>query len=345
VGDHPQLQRRPYDDFKDDDMKGGRLIATGIALCIIFVALGGLSVAYFMGVHPRQAFAIFSRVESTQLWQSLEFFFNSAFVTAAIGSLAGAFAGAYGGYMIVERGKIREAMLKEIRNTNASNMVSFGICNSLLSTKQQIVKPLKEKYVSQRAEFLEYKRKRDTGEVGKDATFELQMDFQTFTLPPLAIDILQTQAFEKLSLVARPLLLVTSLRQALHSLEQALTTRNALIASYKANSPVSPNVLIPLYFGLPDGQGRANQDYRTSIEAIFSLTDSAIFFSCLLCKDLTEHGEHIAATFKKKFRSGAPSIARPEFAKAKAANLMPAAESFADWIGMFVKGADAQSVD
>jgi hypothetical protein len=326
-------------------MKDGRRLAVRIALCVICAVLGGLLVAFFMGVYPKQALTILSRVEVTQLSQFAKNLFSSAFVTVVTGSLVGAFAGAYGGYMIVERGRVREELLKEIRNTNAANMVSFGICNSLLSTKQQFVKPLKEKYDSQRAEFLEHKRKRETGEVGKDAIFEVKLDFQTFTLPPFAVDILQTQTFEKLSLVGRPLLLVTSLRQALHSLEQALAARNALIASYKADSPVSQDALIPRYFGLLYSGGNVNQNYPSSIEAIFSLTDSALFFSCQLCRDLTEHGDHIVAAFKKKFGSGAPSIARPDFTNAETTNLMPASDSFADWIGMFVNQADSQAVD
>jgi hypothetical protein len=84
------------------------------------------------------------------LWQPIEAFFNSAFFaalfTAIAGSMAGAFWGAYGGQRIVERGKQREELLTEIRNTNATIMVAVGICNSFLGIKRQNVKPLKDLY-------------------------------------------------------------------------------------------------------------------------------------------------------------------------------------------------------
>jgi hypothetical protein len=279
-----------------------------------------------MGVHERSLYS------------------NSPFLTAVIGSLAGAFAGAYGGYKIVERGKVRDDLLKEIRNTNAATMVSFGICNSLLATKQRLAKPLKEKYDSKKIELLEHIRRKKAGEI-PDVTFEFQADFESFTLPPLAMDILQTQVFEKLSLVGRPLLLVTTLRQAIHTLEHALGTRNALIESYKAKSPLEPNFLLTRYFGLPYRGGQVKEEYPASLQAAYEPTDSVIFFSHLLCQDLGEHGDHISTEFTKGFGRGAPTIAKPDFTKAIAANLMPPAEGFSEWVGMFTKKSGVQTVD
>jgi hypothetical protein len=124
-----------------------------------------------------------------------------------------------------------------------------------------------------------------------------------------------------------------------------MVTRNNLIQSYKQQSPLPTNLLIHLYFGLPYGGGHVNQDYPASLEAMYELTDSAIFFSHLLCGDLGEHGDHLAAEFKQKFGSGAPTIAKPDFKKAEDAKLMPSADSFADWLGMFVKKPNATTVD
>jgi hypothetical protein len=50
-------------------MRGGKLIALRISVCIIFAALGGVSIAYFMGIYPGQVVAALSRVEATQIWQ------------------------------------------------------------------------------------------------------------------------------------------------------------------------------------------------------------------------------------------------------------------------------------
>jgi uncharacterized membrane protein len=74
---------------------------------------------------------------SPDILQTAEKFFDSAFMIAVIGSLAGAFAGAYGAQRTVERNKVREQILAEVRNTNATIMVAFSICGALLSVKSR----------------------------------------------------------------------------------------------------------------------------------------------------------------------------------------------------------------
>ncbi len=260
-------------------------------------------------------------------------FFNSVFFTAIAGSLAGAFAGAYGAQRIAERAKYRDELLKEIRNTNAANMVVFGMCNSLIQMKKQHVKSLKETFETQKAALLDHLNKMQMGQISKDTIFRFSADFETLSLPQLPVDILQKQVFEKLSLVGRPLSLAITLSQTVHSLSASLEKRNQLIESYKvANASISA----PLYFGLPQG-GYINQDYPSLINAIYNQTDDGIFFSQLLGKDLVEHGEQIAAQFKKIFGKGAPTISKSNFGKAEKAGLMPKADNYPDWFTMFVK--------
>jgi len=269
----------------------------------------------------------------TGYWPEVRDFFNSVFFTAIAGSLAGAFAGAYGAQRIAERGKYREEALKEIRNSNATTVVAFGICNSLLSIKKQHVKSLKEHFESQKIALLDFQKKRNLNQIGKDEVFQFLADFQTLSLPQLPVDILQKQIFEKLSLVGRPLSLTTTLAQTVDSLRASLDKRNQLIESYKKGTEaISP----ALYFGLPQ-QGHINQDYPSVIDAIYRQTDDGIFFSQLLCKDLAEHGEQIAAQFKKTFGKNAPTISKCDFSKAEKDNLMPNADNYSDWITMFVK--------
>lgn len=180
----------------------------------------------------------------TAQWLDIKDFFNSVFFTAISGSLAGAFAGAYGAQRIAERAKYREQMLKEIRDTNAAITVSFGVCNSLLSIKKQHVKSLKVEFETQRVNLLVFQQKRELGQISKDEIFHFKVDLQTLSLPPLPVDILQNQVFEKLSLVGRPLSLTTTLSQTMHSLSASLEKRNQLIESYKAaNESLLPSAL------------------------------------------------------------------------------------------------------
>lgn len=273
-------------------------------------------------------------------WPDVKEFANSVFFTAIVGSLAGAFAGAYGGQRIVERGKSREDLLKEMRNANAAIMVAVGICNLLLSVKKQHTQRLKEGFDTQKATLLDHKAKRESGQFGKDVVFNFQADLET--LPPvmLPMQVLQTLIFEKLSLSGRPLVTISVLGSTVGALNGAIEKRNQLIETYKTGIPKLPTDLLHLYFGLPYGGGHINLDYPASIDAIDFHTNGGIFFSRLLCDDLAEYGEQIAARFKRKFGKGAPRINTTVFTEAEEANLMPNAEEYADWMTMFMKRSD-----
>jgi hypothetical protein len=97
------------------------------------------------------------------------------FITAIVGSMAGAGAGAYGAQWIVARGKQRDELLTEIRNTNATIMVAVGICNTFLGIKRQNVKPLKDFYDAQRAAYHEH------------AKTDFVADLRSLYLPPFPI--------------------------------------------------------------------------------------------------------------------------------------------------------------
>ena len=79
------------------------------------------------------------------------------------------------------------------------------------------------------------------------------------------------------------------------------------------------------------------------MEAIFTQTDDGIFFSTKLCDDLIEHGDQLAASFKKRFGKGSPRITKPDFSKARDDDLMPSDGNYADWVNMFVKRTDRPS--
>jgi hypothetical protein len=169
----------------------------------------------------------------TAHWLEIKEFFNSVFFTAIAGSLAGAFAGAYGAQLIAEREKYREQLLKEIRGANTAIMLSFGICNSLLGVKKQHVKTLKEDFDNQKKTLLEFIKQRELGLINSQQEFHYKADFQTLSLPPLPLDILNTQVFEKITLTGRPISLTTTLTQTVHNLSESLAMRNKQIEIYK----------------------------------------------------------------------------------------------------------------
>jgi len=276
-----------------------------------------------------------SSITNFATWEATKNLANSAFTTSLIGSLAGAFAGAVAAQQIAERGKHREELLREIRNTNAAIAIAFGICNSLLALKKQHVKDLKTRFDAQKAAALKFQQKRKNGEIQDDAQFVFQTDLQTLQAHSLPTDTLRAIVFERLSLVGRTLNLVITLAQTAQSLDDSVEKRNALIERYKTEFANDNRNLPPLYFGFPYGEGHVNLDYPGTVEAIYNQTNDGIFFSDLLCKDLHEHGQHLADEFKKKFKKEAPRVNKIDFGTA--AELMPDEKDYTDWTRAFVK--------
>jgi hypothetical protein len=264
-------------------------------------------------------------------WEEIKAFFNSVFFTSIAGSLAGAFFGAYAAQRIAERGKYRDQLLKELRDTNAAITLAASICNSLLSMKKQHIKGLKEQYDAGRKSLDEFMVARRAGRIAPNVEFRFDADLQTLTLPAMPADILQVEVLEKISARARPIALTTTLRQSLNGLGEMLEKRNHLIESYKASGkPLSP----ANYFGLPQG-GNVNADYPSALHGIYSQTNDGIFFSHLLMQDLMDHGTQTAREFKKRFGKGAPQVRKADFTKAAQDGLMPNPDDYKDWMTMF----------
>jgi hypothetical protein len=122
------------------------------------------------------------------------------FFTAIAGACADAFAGAYGAQRIVARGKEKEELLAEIRNTNAATVVALGICNTFLAIKKQHVKWLKETFEGQKADYLARAHQYRIGELlpGNIAP-PLFFDLQVLVLPPfdLPLNTLRHQILKK----------------------------------------------------------------------------------------------------------------------------------------------------
>lgn len=262
-------------------------------------------------------------------WMGNNKFINSNFVTAILGSLAGAFAGAYGAQRIAERAKFRDQLLKEMRVTNTVITLSFGIANSLLALKKQHVMPLIKDFDTEKAAFFEFDTKFKQGLISRTSEYHFRANLMSLSLQHLPVDILQKEIFEKLSLSGRPISLATTLSQTLHNLQSSLAGRNQQIESYKANG-----ITAEKYFGLPNN-GQVDEMYSSLMKAIYMQTDEGIFYSHLLCQDMNKHGKDLLKRFNKHFKNGAPTISNVDFSASEIEGLMPDAKNFSDWFTAF----------
>ncbi len=66
-----------------------------------------------------------------------------------------------------------------------------------------------------------------------------------------------------------------------------------------------------------------------------NLTDDVIFFSHLLCKDLTIHGNKVLDKYKSQFKGTLENIHAIELSHEKTAGLIPSDEQYSDWLSGF----------
>lgn len=263
-------------------------------------------------------------------------FLSSQFTLTLIGTSVAAFAGVYGAHIILERYRRREEWLRELRITNAATMVSFEICNSFLSIKDQQVKGLGEQYDRDRNSLIEFENSKRNGQIPPDTVFELRVDFRSINPMIVPEKILVKQIFEEISAGARAYTLTNILIRTIDSLNRSIVSRNELINIWKNSPEKLGNNAIRFYFGLPDSDGHVDQRYPDSIKGICSLTDDSIFFSQLLCTDLIDRGEQL----KKLLGKRSPNVNRPNFSIAVEKGLMPSPENYEDWVKAFVDPSD-----
>ncbi|MTD94722.1 hypothetical protein GIW81_10305 [Hyphomicrobium sp. xq] len=261
---------------------------------------------------------------------------NSTFVTSLLGAGAGAWAGAYFAQRIVERGARRERLRDEVRHANSAIALALFIANTSLSLKAQHVRGMAQGYVRLRNEFGAFEDRQRSGLNPPNAEFHVPMELNTLEELVLPLDRLQLVASEKLSLPTRPSATVFTLIANAHSLNGSIRERNKCIEEFRTTAPHTHQERVQWYFAHPDGEGSVDARYASFMEAIPQQLDNCIFYSKLFIEDVAVHGERYRAALKKEFGITAPRMTTPSFAAAEAGGLMPRAEGYTEWLGMFV---------
>lgn len=247
---------------------------------------------------------------------------NSAFALSFIGALAGAAAGGLAAQRVIEKSKLREESLKEIRNTHSAVMVAFSICNTALLLKKQLVQPMFDRFSEAHTGFIKYREERASGKGQSNGPYHFQLDMQEYMAPALATETLKGLVFDKVNAFGRPLLLVAQIENTANGLAGTIAKRARLIEDFKT-IPREPEVLAFQYFGEKMPSGHTHREYADIVEVIHSYTNDLIFFSGLLASDLAAHGKSRQEAFLRKFGKGAPVIEPPDFSGPKKSGLYP----------------------
>jgi len=236
--------------------------------------------------------------------------------------MIGAGVGAYAAQFIVEKIKLKESLIKEIRITNNAIALSFEICNTFLSLKKQWVRDLHANYNRQREEFLAAKAAMPGGPI-----YEFQADLTTISAPPVFIDRLSRIVLDEISVGTKTILLTTTLTRAVATLGEVMQRRNEIIETLKSQTPIPQPILIRAYFGQPDINGHIDDTYPNTIANMHAMIEDCIYFSSELSKELSKHGKKL----KNKYGSKAPDVNSPDFQKAIDEGLMPNENDYKDW--------------
>ena len=223
---------------------------------------------------------------------------------------------------VIEKSKLREESLKEIRNTHSAVMVSFSICNTALMLKKQLVQPMFDRFSEAHTGFIKYREKRSSGQRQGSGPYHFQLDMQEYMAPALATETLKSLVFDKVNAFGRPLMLVAQIENASNGLTGSIAKRARLIEDFKA-TPREPEVLAFQYFGEQMSSGHTHREYADIVEVIYDYTNDLIFFSGLLASDLASHGKSRGEAFLRKFGKGAPVVESPDFSGPKKSGLYP----------------------
>lgn len=267
-------------------------------------------------------------------WDSLKGFGNSAFTT----SLAGAFAGAYAAQRIAAKSKVRDELIKEIRNTNAGLILALTITNLALAIKRQHVQNLKNSYDDDVRNANAHLLGVRNGTIDPKAPLILSMNFISLQGISPPIESLREIVLAKLSTHGRALAAVTALADGITNLNDALRRRNDLIADYKAKKLPEGAGIHELYLGLQYDEGHVNSEYGNTVQGIYLYVNDVIFFGMKLCEDLREHGGRVVKNNKKTLKNAPSDLVEIDFKPAKDLGLIPNEDEYMSWTsGMQVK--------
>lgn len=218
------------------------------------------------------------------IWHVLQ----STFSTAVVGSLTGAFGGAWAAKKIADRSKLREELLKEIRNTNAAATMIYGIANTYIGLKKQHVKRLYEEYHSQRDNFELFLKSSQARMAPPRQTFQFNADLMTLNTPNSPTEQIENIIFNQISITGPVLFVTPILLQSIQSIRETFTERNMLINEFRAHGSTNPYV----YFGIGH-DNHVDQRYMNTVNGISALNDDVIGLSIMIGEALSECTERV----------------------------------------------------
>jgi hypothetical protein len=266
---------------------------------------------------------------------------NSSFGTAAVGALAGAYAGAIGAQHVAERSKRKDSLTTELNTTNSAIMLSFVTCNAMLGLKKQIVGPLYEGFLAEKAKYIEHRKAAQSEPRAQVGAHTFSVNLITFSPPLIPIETLKTLVLQRISAYGKATSLVSLIENAAAGLVDAVKKREEIVSRFKSGE-ISEADRHWHYFGEKTPSGQTHREHSDIVEVIHDYVNDLIYFSAELCEALVQHGKLAKASLQRMSKA-TPSVNEPDFSGPKNSGLFPPASNYASWQGWIVEKDDKNS--
>lgn len=265
-----------------------------------------------------------------EIWNILSCFFSSyvkpVLNSSLTSSLVGAFAGAYAAMRFADHKERDKIAIERLNATNISVTLAAAIAIHAMTFKKQLSKDICDQYKADRQRFQDYLAK-NTSEA---PAIKIEYDFRSISFFEHEGSELKTLVNQKTAAPGKTIMATFQLSQSLHSLEHIIENRTSEIARLTGlKDQLRPVDFSKVYFGLPNAEGDIDERFHDLVIALEDLTDSIVFFSTYIAKEMGEQSTKLAKEIGKK----APPAVVWNFDNmdAEDAELIPKGEKFPDW--------------
>jgi hypothetical protein len=267
-------------------------------------------------------------------WDAFQsFVIGSKFLNAAItapllgaipGALFGAWLGAYAATKMGSKSRRKKELEDELRDINRAISAAAGICNKIITLRQQHVIALKARYDALKQSY--------EGARLRGGRFEVGMDLQKLTPLTLSSAGLESLVLDKTTVGGRALAAAASLNSSCQDLGHIIGERNNLIEQLRSRRGVDEREGYEIwreYLGVADKDDNVDTSMGDFIAGIYSSSRDCAYFSKALTDELQKHGRRLHDRIKKYFGGEVPQVSEVSWGDAEV--LLPSDEEYADW--------------
>jgi hypothetical protein len=261
-------------------------------------------------------------------WRVVYGFVGSSLFGTFLSTLVGAGFGAWGAQRLSERALQTHELLESLRKANAIIVLAATITNNALSLKGQFVKPLTDRYFSDRKAAETHNKSVLGGFNPPPQVFQAELTKFTPLVAP--VEALGNIALEGALMPGRALALTVMLQKSIAELSSAIALHTSLVDNFYAGN-LPPEIYCQDYFGLKRRDGNENRMYHDALIAVRQYNNDVIFFGSELSDELHAHGQKVRAKLVRR-RKGVPKVSSVDFSHPTKLGLMPPRSDYEGWL-------------